>query len=242
MINKNIPIPIYYQLMQEIKDSIENGELKPGDPIPTEFEIMTAHGISRATVRQAILQLVNEGYLRRIKAKGTFVKSPQEKPRFLGSLKGFSQEMQQDGILHYTKVLDNRIISAPLKISEKLHLENEAPIFYLKRLRFVKEEPVLIAESHLPAKLFTGIEDKNFEDVSLYETMEKNYGIVLHHGRREFMPVMPSSTEDVELLKISSKVPILYVESIVFTEDNIPVEYGVIKMKGKFIVELVQNK
>ena len=61
MINRNIPIPLYYQLLQMIKASIETGELKPGDSLPTEMDLMEKYQLSRATVRQAILQLVNEG-------------------------------------------------------------------------------------------------------------------------------------------------------------------------------------
>ena len=67
MINRQLPIPLYYQVMLEIKHEIELGSLRPGDMIPTEVEIMKRYEISRATVRQAILQLVNEGYLRESK-------------------------------------------------------------------------------------------------------------------------------------------------------------------------------
>ncbi len=68
MIDRNTPIPLYYQLMQEIKHSIDSGDLNPGDSIPTEMELMSTYNLSRATVRQAVLQMVNDGYLRRIKA------------------------------------------------------------------------------------------------------------------------------------------------------------------------------
>ncbi len=240
MINRNTPIPLYYQLMQEIKSSIESGQFKPGDSIPTEMEIMKEHEISRATVRQAILQLVNEGYLRRIKSKGTFVNSPPEKPRFLGTLKGLAEEMKHKGISFYTRVLDKRIIPAPVKVAEKLLIASEDTVFYLKRLRYVQEEPVLIVDGYIPAGLCRAIEEENFENISLYDLLEKKYGLVLHHGRREFEPIMPSSEEEVKLLGISWRTPILYVESVVYTENDAPVEYVEIKMRGKFSVELVQ--
>ena len=63
-IDKSIPTPLYYQLLQILEEKIKNGTWKPGDTIPTELEIMQQYGISRATVRQAILTLVNMGYLR----------------------------------------------------------------------------------------------------------------------------------------------------------------------------------
>ena len=72
-INKDVPIPLYYQLKNIIKTDIENGTLKTGDTIPTEMEIMSHYNISRFTVRQAISELVNEGYMLRKTSKGTFV-------------------------------------------------------------------------------------------------------------------------------------------------------------------------
>jgi GntR family transcriptional regulator len=240
MINRNSPIPLYYQLIQEIKDQIKSGVYAPGDTIPTEIELMEQFDVSRATVRQSILHLVNEGYLRRIKAKGTFVNTRPEKPKFIGTLKGFAQEMTQKGIAFSTKVLQKHIIPAPLKVSEKLNIATENPVFHLHRLRFIHHEPVLIANSFIPEQLCHHIEEIDFEHNSLYDVLERNYRITLHHGRRDFEPAMPSSAEEVRLLGISSKTPILYVESLVYTQDNTPVEYVEIKMRGKFTVDLIQ--
>ena len=78
-INKDVPIPLYYQLKNIIKTDIENGTLKTGDTIPTEMEIMSHYNISRFTVRQAISELVNEGYLVRKTSNGTFVTEPNKK-------------------------------------------------------------------------------------------------------------------------------------------------------------------
>lgn len=241
MINRNSPIPLYYQLMQEIKNQIDSGELEPGDAIPTEIELMEKYDVSRATVRQSVLHLVNEGYLRRIKAKGTFVNSRPEKPKFIGTLRGFAQEMKEKGVPCKTKVLVKHIIPSPLKISEKLQIATGSPVFHLHRLRFIYNEPVLIADSYIPEQLCRGIEEVDFENNSLYDVLEQRYGIILHHGRRDFEPAVPSAAEDVKLLEISSRTPILYVESIVCTQDDTPVEYVEIKMRGRFTVDLIQT-
>ena len=241
MINRNSPIPLYHQLMQEIKDQIDSGRLEPGDAIPTEAELMHRYDVSRATVRQSILHLVSEGYVRRIKAKGTFVNSRPEKPKFIGTLKGFAQEMRQKGIPFSTRVLETHVIPAPLKVSEKLHMAEGSPVFHLSRLRFISHEPVLIADSYIPRQLCRGAEEIDFEQNSLYDVLEERFGIVLHHGRRDFEPAMPSTSEEMKLLSIPSKTPILYVESVVFTQDDTPVEYVEIKMRGRFTVDLIQS-
>ena len=69
-IDRTVPTPLYFQLKQILNQAIESGELQIGRAIPTEMELMDRYGLSRATVRQAVLQLVNEGYLRRTKGTG----------------------------------------------------------------------------------------------------------------------------------------------------------------------------
>jgi GntR family transcriptional regulator len=240
MLNRNSPVPLYYQLMQEIKNQIDTGVLKPGDAIPTELELMRRYDISRATVRQSILQLVHEGYVRRIKAKGTFVNSPPEKPKFIGTLKGFAQEMRLRGLSFKTEVLDKCIIPAPIKIAEKLHIPTESRVFFLHRLRYIHDEPVLLAGSYIPEALCQSIESIDFEENSLYDILENRYNILLHHGRRDFEPAISSSVSEMRLLHLTPKTPILYVESVVYTKDGRPVEYVEIKMRGRFSVDLIQ--
>ncbi len=76
IIDKNSPIPQYYQLQSWLVEQIEQGVFKPEDKIPTEEELGQMTGLARATIRQAIQNLVNEGYLLRRRRLGTFVKNP----------------------------------------------------------------------------------------------------------------------------------------------------------------------
>jgi GntR family transcriptional regulator len=241
MLNRNSPIPLYFQLMQEIREQIDSGVLKPGDAIPTELDLMRRYDISRATVRQSILQLVQEGYLRRIRAKGTFVNTLPEKPKFIGTLRGFAQEMKQRGVPCRTRVLDKGIVSAPVKVAEKLHVPAESRVFFLHRLRYIHDEPVLLAGSYIPESLCRNIESIDFEENSLYDVLENRYDIRLHHGRRDFEPAIPSSATEMELLHLTPKTPILYVESVVYTKEGRPVEYVEIRMRGRFSVDLIQR-
>ena len=64
-LNRKIPVPLYYQLKEIIKEEIEEGKLNPGDSIISERELSEKYGISRPTVRQALKELVYEGWLTR---------------------------------------------------------------------------------------------------------------------------------------------------------------------------------
>lgn len=241
MINRNLHIPLYYQLMEKIKNQIESGELKPGDTIPKEVELTNLYDISRATVHQSISHLINEGYLRRVKSKGVFVSVLSEKPKFVGTLKGFAKEMNEKGIPFSTKVIKKHIIHSPIKVAEKLEIASGDKVFHLHRLRFVKGKPLVISHSYISIQLCRNIENINFEKNSLYNVLEHEYKIFLHHGQRFFEAALAYSEEEVKLLDVPLKTPFLYMSSTTYTKSNIPVEYVEMKMRGKFMVDLIQT-
>jgi GntR family transcriptional regulator len=241
-IDKSIPTPLYYQLLQIIKQQISSGDLKTGDTIPTEKELMELYHISRATVRQAVMQLVNEGYLRREKSKGTFVLPIPQKFRFMEGLHGFSADMRKRGIPYHNRVLEKAVIPANEKIAELLAIPVGEQVFFLKRLRYVADQPFLIDYHYIPYRLCEGIETRIEGDVSLYDTMEKDFNIQFHHGWREFEPIMPTSREDIELLGIYSTTSLLYVESLVYDSQGVPVDYFENKIHGKFVVDTVYTE
>jgi GntR family transcriptional regulator len=239
-VDKTIPTPLYYQLLQIIKESIDTGELKPGEAIPTEKKLVEQYSISRATVRQAIMQLVNDGYLRREKSKGTFVTKPPETIRFMESLRWFSKEMSRKGIPTYTKILEKDVVVVPDEIAPNLGIASRTEVFYVRRLRMVNNLPFLIDHHYIPYALCKGLEEKYQENTSLYNTLELEYGIKLHHGWREFEPIMPSQ-EDTELLGIYSTTALLLVKSVVFNELEIAVDYFEAKIHGKFTVNILNK-
>src|SRR5690625_792519 len=96
MIDKNSPLPIYYQLSEQIKRLIETEQLLPGDLLPSEREYAERYNISRMTVRQAISNLVTESLLYRKKGKGTFVAEKKFEQNLQG-LTSFSEDMQLRG-------------------------------------------------------------------------------------------------------------------------------------------------
>lgn len=237
-INRDTPLPLYYQLEKIIKEAITCGDLKPGDMLPTEMELMEIYSISRATVRHAVSNLENEGYLRKERAKGTFIKYPPLERKFMGNLKCFSEEMQRKGIPHSTLELEKSVIEANSQVGDRLQLKPGAPVFYLKRLRSVDESPVLIVQSYIPYEICSGIEKEDFNFSSLYDVLENQYGIFLRHGHRWIEPKIVDSDETIQLLNIKPGTCISSVESIIYSEDNRPVEYHYAEMIGKISIEL----
>jgi len=79
-IDRDSAVPLYHQLKEWIMDEIEKGELEPGTQIPSETTLCSLLGLSRATVREALNQLVAEGWLYRIRGIGTFVRDNMVEP------------------------------------------------------------------------------------------------------------------------------------------------------------------
>ncbi len=241
IIDKSIPTPLYYQLQQIIKEKIEKGVWRPGENIPTENEIMQKYEVSRTTARQAILALVNDGYLRREKSKGTIVTSPTGRKSLVGGLISFSEEMSQKGIAHFSKILDQRVVAANSDIAAKLQLSEGAPIYYLKRIRYLQGQPYLMDEHFIPYHLCPGIETKYQENTSLYQLLEGTYKFNLHHGQIEFEPVSPPTKEMIDLLEIYSTTNLILAERIVYSEKDVPLDYFKAYIHGKFSIDVLKS-
>jgi GntR family transcriptional regulator len=115
MIDKNSPIPVYYQLKEMIKEKITKGTWQVGQCIASERELTEAYGVSRMTVRQALGELVQEGLLVREKGKGTFVCEPKVKQEDMMS---FSDIIKKAGRSLITKVLDFEVINTPDELAD----------------------------------------------------------------------------------------------------------------------------
>ncbi len=238
-LDKNNPTPLYYQLQQIIKEGIESGQWRLGDTIPTENEMIEQYGISRSTVRQAVLMLVNEGYLKREKSKGTIVTSQTGRTRFIGGLISFTEEMNRKNILHSSHILDKQLIPADVEIAEKLRLKAGETVYYLKRIRYVNEHPFLVDEHFIPYALCPGIETKYTENTSLYKLLHDQYHLNLHHGQIEFEAVSAPSREMVSLLGVSAKTSLLQAERTVYSEKEVPLDYFKAITCGKFSVDVL---
>ena len=153
-IDKSIPIPLYYQLKQVLKERVEDGVYPKGDPIPSELNLMTEFALSRTTVRQAINELVNEKVLERRAGVGTFV--PEEQPpEVSGHLNLVLNAGHMGG---ESKVLSCGISPADTTTAALLSLNEGTPVIVLDRLRIVEKKPLAFSRSYLPAALFPTFE------------------------------------------------------------------------------------
>lgn len=193
-VSKESPIPLYYQLKEILQEMIDNEELKPGDTIPPERELCEFQGISRMTARRAILALVNEGVLTRAQGKGTFVAEP--KPKHLLQLKGFTEEMEEQGFTVRTQILSFQIAEATLKLKKQLKMERDQDLVYeIMRLRFVNDMPFAVETVWLNHGKVSGLRKEMLEDASLYSVLGVQYGLYPEYAQQTIEPIMLNEYE-----------------------------------------------
>lgn len=210
-INKNSPIPAYYQLKKIILKKIENGEFSDDKPIPSERDLGETLNLSRMTVRQALNQLVSEGVLYREKGRGTFVCKTKLEQRDIMS---FSDMVRKKGLTPSTKVLRFEKTFPDQEIIEKLALNANEGLYNIKRLRLANEMPVGIEEVFIPERYCPELENFDLK-ASLYGLVSEQYSYAISYVDSLIESSKPSN-EERELLGISSGIPVLHISSIYY--------------------------
>ncbi|HPZ13984.1 MAG TPA: GntR family transcriptional regulator [Bacillota bacterium] len=146
MIDKLSPVPFYIQLRDGIKRNVIEGVWKVGEQIPTENELMEKYEVSRATVRNAISSLVNEGFLVKQRGRGTFVARQQPSMAF-EPLISFAYNVESMGASSESQVVENSIIVPDEELLRLLRWKEPKECLYVKRVRHGDGIPLAIEES-----------------------------------------------------------------------------------------------
>lgn len=230
-LDKGVPIPLYFQLKELIVEAVKSGEYKSGSLIPTEKEFSELYGISRTTVRQAVTELVQEGWLYRVKSKGTFVAEPKINQDFIQRLETFQEQMERSGMTPGTEVLKLEVTQAESRVAEALQIPEGEQVIYLHRRRFANEEPILTAETYLPYRLCAFVLEHDFVKESLYDILRKSEEteVLCIRRRVEAVEALPC---DVEYLQMKLGKPIHLFYSIGCNVFGKPIEYSVARYRG----------
>jgi GntR family transcriptional regulator len=242
-LDKNLTVPLYHQIKNILMAGIESGEWEPGEQIPTETSLAERFGVSKITVRQALRDLVDLGYIRREQGRGTFVSKAKlsQGPRELTS---FSEEMRRHHLPAQTKVLEQKLQGADAATAEALHIAIGEPIIVLKRLRIAAGEPMGIQTAHIPEALAPKLVELDLENVSLYEVLESRFGLFPAKAREAYTAVL-AEAEDAALLGIALHSPALAVRRVTFLPNDDPLEVVNSIMRGdryRVVLDLVQSR
>ena len=230
-LDKNSPIPLYFQLEEILKERIETGELQPGDLLFSEKELSEKYQISRPTIRQALRGLVNEGLLYREKGKGTFIAKPKIDYGFIQRLTTFYDDMIEKGYTTKTKIVKQEIKEVRGTIAKKLNIPKGEKIIFLHRIRSVENEPVVSVMNFIPYKLCAHLINEDLENKSLYRLLINKYELKPYKAEITLEPIV-AEEYDSQILKIKLGAPMHLMQNITYTNDNVAMDYFESRFRG----------
>jgi GntR family transcriptional regulator len=223
-ISKDNPLPLHYQIKEILQEMIENEELKPGDAMPTERELCEIQGVSRMTINKAIMSLVNEGILYREQGRGTFVAKAKSNQQ-LSRLKGFTEEMEDEGLKTSTRVLNFQVKKATKQQNTILKLpDSEDMVIEINRLRMSNVEPVAIEIVWIPYYMFRDMTREMIDNKSLYKVFRTKYKCFPSKAKQTIEPTKVNGYE-AALLGLKNESLALLFRRTTFDEKERPIEY-----------------
>jgi GntR family transcriptional regulator len=211
-------IPLYHQLYRMLQRFIEQEELEPGDRFPAEETIAAQFGVSRPTANRAVQELINQGWLVRERGRGTFVQNQQIVDlALLSENLSLTEQFPRDAELR-TEFVERKILKTEQRVAQAIGLAPDAPILYLRRLRFVDERPVMVCDTYLPADRFSNLDRKAFVRGSLYATLEEKYGFTIERSERRVEAEEVVDPAVAELLRVPLFSPILLLTGLTFVD------------------------
>jgi GntR family transcriptional regulator len=221
LISRGDPAPLHYQVRRLLLEEIDRGELAPGQKLVPEREYAARFGISLAPVRQAILGLVEEDYLYRVRGSGTFVREAKVEEK-IAILSSFTESMRARGFEPDIRTVEQRIVEAPVRVKQALGARQ---VVSLCRVAVVDGKPVAVLAAYLPTERVPGLVDISLGSGSLYGLLKARYGIDLVRAQ-SWIEVGRCRPADATRLGVRPGTPTLLVEGITYDMSDRPVEFS----------------
>jgi len=216
--------PLYRQIKGLILQSLDSGEWRPGEAIPSEMELAQRYNVSQGTVRKAIDEMAAENLLVRRQGKGTFVASHSDPRAFFR----FLRLVPLSGGVEPAKSvpLDCWRAKAGPEAARVLSIKIGAPIIIVRRLLEFSDNPVVLDEIYLPGEVFAGLTLEVLREAqgSLYSLFEGKFGVRMIRAE-ERLRAVAADRATAELLHVQEGSPLLSVERVSFTYGDRPVEW-----------------
>jgi GntR family transcriptional regulator len=218
--------PLYQQIKVLILQSLQDGEWKPGDVIPSEMDLAARFRVSQGTVRKAIDELAAENLVVRRQGKGTFVATHAEQQvqyRFLRLLPDTGDASSEGPAQR--RFIECKRLRAPADIARALGLRSGDAVLHVRRVLSFQQVPTILEDLWLPAAPFKGLTAERLDSYRgpMYALFETEFGVRMVRAE-EKIRALAASEPTCELLSIKAGEPLLSVERTAFTYNDLPME------------------
>lgn len=221
VVNRTIPVPLYYQIYQWLEADILEGSRKPGDYFGTEQEFQDKFEVSRATIRKSLERLEENGYITRVTGRGIFIASVRLKID-LPDLLSFSEEMRRRGMIPGTRLLGVQKVVASSTVVQCLQLAEHSEVLLVSRIRLGDEQPIVYSDSYIPLEIGLTVEDDYTG--SLYERIHAVSGRYVDEATHGIEGAV-ADDELAEQLEVSIGFPLLKFRRTGFDQEAAPIVY-----------------
>jgi len=228
MLERNNPKTLYQQLRDILIQEIDSGKWEPNERIPSENELSVQYGLSRMTVRAVLSDLVKEGLLYRVQGKGTY--ASERVLTLRPSYVGIREQLEEMGYEVTTKILEYRVVESSRKVANNLNLEPGEPVLMIKRIRYIKDEPISLHISYVSKKYSQKISRDLMEKEQLCVILNKEYGLV-RKKVSETLESVPAQEEET-VLGVQQGHPLLLLSDIIYDESETPYEFTKVLFRG----------
>ena len=221
-LERNSPVPLYYQLAQYIEHAINTGDLSPGDRIENELSLTSRLGLSRPTARQAIQELVNKGLLVRKRGVGTqVVRSQFRRDERLSSL---NEDLAKAGKIPSTVLLDYRVGELNDEIADVVDAADvrDSEFIQIRRLRLADNVPLAVLTNYIPARYEISADD--LRQRGLYACLNA-LGVHLKIAHQQISARLMTEDE-ADLLDEAAPAACLSVDRLAYDDVGRFVEFG----------------
>ena len=161
----NVVKPRYQQLKDLIIGRISSGELQTSDRVPSENELVEAMNVSRMTANRALRELNDEGYVKRIAGRGTFVSDFRSQSHLL-EVQNIADEIAGRGHAHSSTIIRQSRQHARGEIAKALHVEQGTDVFHLLLVHYENGVPVQVEDRHVLSSFAPDCLEQDFEQVT----------------------------------------------------------------------------
>ena len=218
--------PLYRQIKGLILQSLQSGEWKPGEAIPSEIELAARYRVSQGTMRKAIDEMAADNLVVRRQGRGTFVATHAEQHvqfRFLKLVPdtgapGSEGPAERD-------IIDCRRSRATADIARALALRTGDAVLQARRVLSYAGVPTIVEDLWLPATPFKGLTAERLSDYHgpMYALFETEFNVRMVRAD-EKIRALPATGGLELLLKVEQGTPLLSVERIAYTYKDVPME------------------